>query len=166
MREKELRSVTLLSLLSAAFVVLLSISSVAAQDVDARVIVPDNPGGGGAYVAGCYRITQRLYGPYRMEFCLERRGSYTVTGNRTDCDGRLDWSVRGRDINIQLRRTSCGRGVAWSADTISCRSSGLLSGLLARVIVPDVPVLGTLRCTYKPSEPGYDTMQVTARRID
>lgn len=159
-----MRSLTLTGLLAAVLTVLMSITSVSAQDVNARVIVPDNPGGGGAYVAGCYNVQQRLYGPYRMEFCLERRGSYTVTGNRVNCDGRLDWSVSGRDINIDLRKTSCGRGVAWSADSMTCRSAGILAGLLARVIVPDVPVLGTLRCTYYPSERGYDDMTITARR--
>ena len=150
----------------AFFAALASIVPVSAQDVDARVIVPDNPGGGGAYVAGCYRVQQRLYGPYKMEFCLQRRGNYTIIGGGVTCNGQLDWRVRGRDITIDLRRTSCGKGVAWSADSMSCRSSGLMSGILARIIVPDVPVLGSLRCTYMPSERGYDDMTITARRMD
>ncbi|MET3898839.1 hypothetical protein ABIB57_002791 [Devosia sp. UYZn731] len=47
---------------------------VTAQDANTRVIVPDVPGG--ALLSGCYRVTERLYGPYRMEFCLEQRGTY------------------------------------------------------------------------------------------
>ena len=135
-----------------------------AQDMNTRVIVPDVPGG--ALFTGCYNVQQRLYGPYRMSFCLEQRGTYTVRGGGVRCDGRLTWSASGRDINIQLKRTSCGNGVAWSADRMSCRGGGLLPAFLARIIVPDLPVLQTLRCTYTPSVKSERPMQITARRVD
>lgn len=91
----------------------------AAQDMNATVIVPDAPGG--ARFAGCYSVAQRLY----MEFCLDQRGTYTVTGGGVTCNGRLDWSARGRDVNVDLRRTACGKGVAWSADSMTCRGTSL-----------------------------------------
>ena len=135
-----------------------------AQDMNTKVIVPDVPGG--ALFTGCYQVQQRLYGPYRMSFCLEQRGTYSVRGGGVRCDGRLTWSASGRDINIQLKRTSCGNGVAWSADRMTCRAGSLLPALLARIIVPDLPVLQTLRCTYTPSVSHERPMQITARRID
>lgn len=135
-----------------------------AQDMSTRVIVPDVPGG--ALFTGCYAVQQRLYGPYRMTFCLEQRGTYSVRGGGVRCDGRLNWSAKGRDININLRRTSCGQGVAWSGDRMTCRGGNLLPAFLARIIVPDLPVLQTLRCTYTPSVSSERPMQITARRID
>lgn len=135
-----------------------------AQDMNTRVIVPDVPGG--ALFTGCYQVQQRLYGPYRMSFCLEQRGTYSVRGGGVRCDGRLNWSAKGRDININLQRTSCGNGVAWSADRMTCRGGNLLPAFLARIIVPDLPVLQTLRCTYTPSVRSEKPVQITARRTD
>jgi hypothetical protein len=151
--------------LLAALVVLLSfLTPTLAQDVNTRVIVPDAPGG--ALFAGCYQVQQRLYGPYRMTFCLEQRGTYTVRGGGVRCDGRLTWSASGRDININLRRTPCGNGVAWSADRLRCRGGSLLPAFLSRIIVPDLPVLQTLRCTYTPSVSSEDPTTITARRTN
>lgn len=127
-----------------------------------RVIVPDHPGG--AAFGGCYRVNTRLYGPYRLTFCLQQRGVYQITGGGVTCNGRLDWRVSGRDINVQLRRTSCGNGVAWSADRMTCRSAGLLGGIIGFVIVPGIPNIGSLRCTYSPSVPQYRPVTFTARR--
>jgi hypothetical protein len=135
-----------------------------AQDMNTKVIVPDVPGG--ALFTGCYQVQQRLYGPYRMSFCLEQRGTYSVRGGGVRCDGRLNWSAKGRDININLQRTSCGNGVAWSADRMTCRGGNLLPAFLARIIVPDLPVLQTLRCTYTPSVRKEKPVQITARRTD
>ena len=135
-----------------------------AQDASTRVIVPDVPGG--ALLSGCYRVTQRLYGPYRMDFCLEQRGTYTVTGGGVRCNGRLDWNARGRDVSVNLRRSSCGNGVAWSADRMSCRGSGIFAGILGRIIVPDLPVLGALRCTYTPTAGNQRPVSIVARRIN
>ena len=149
---------------SSLLVFLSLLSPVAAQDMNTRVIVPDAPGG--ALFTGCYQVQQRLYGPYRMTFCLEQRGTYTVRGGGVRCDGRLTWTASGRDISVKLRRTSCGNGVAWSADTMQCRGGGLLPAFLARIIVPDFPVLQTLRCTYTPSVPREKPTTITARRVD
>ncbi|MDB5541936.1 MAG: hypothetical protein JWQ89_3663 [Devosia sp.] len=128
------------------------------------MIVPDAPDG--ALFTGCYQVQQRPYGPYRMNLCLEQRGTYTVRGGNVRCNGTLNWSGRGRDININLRRTSCGNGAAWRADRMTCRGAGLLPAFLARVIVPDLPVLQTLRCTYTPSVASEKPTQITARRTN
>ena len=154
----------LAGLTASLLIVLAVLTPTLAQDMETRVIVPDVPGG--ALFTGCYQVQQRLYGPYRMTFCLEQRGTYTVRGGGVRCDGRLTWNARGRDINIQLKRTSCGNGVAWSADRMTCRGGNLLPAFLARIIVPDLPVLQTLRCTYTPSVSSERPMQITARRID
>lgn len=135
-----------------------------AQNADARIIVPDVPGG--ALLAGCYSITQRLYGPYRMQFCLEQRGSYSVTGGGVACNGRLNWSARGRDLRIDLRRATCGNGVAWSADHMECRGAGLFAGIIARIFAPNSKVIGALRCTYTPAAGHQSPVTVTARRVN
>ena len=74
-------------------------------------------------------------GPYRLTFCLDRRGTYTVRGGGLNCDGRLDWRTAGRNIHIDLRRASCGRGQAWERASIECRSAGGLLGAIGRVVV-------------------------------
>jgi hypothetical protein len=145
--------VSLTSLLSPAF----------AQDANTRVIVPDVPGG--AVFSGCYKVSTSIYGGYRLNFCLKQRGTYTVTGQGVKCNGTLSWSVARSDINVHLRRTSCGNGVAWSADRMTCRGAGLLRGLIPFVIIPNVPNLAALRCTYTPSAPGYKPITFLARRI-
>jgi hypothetical protein len=142
-----------------------------AQDMNATVIVPDAPGG--ARFSGCYNVAQRLYGPYRMTFCLEQRGSYTVTGGGVTCNGRLNWNASGRNIDIDLSRTSCGNGVAWSADSMTCQGTslfgkgvaGAIGGVLAKVIVPNVPTLSGLSCTYYPDARGERPTDITARRV-
>lgn len=154
----------LLGLVAGLLVILAVLSPTYAQDASTRVIVPDAPGG--ALFTGCYQVQQRLYGPYRLTFCLEQRGTYTIRGGGVRCDGRLTWNARGRDINVQLRRTPCGNGVAWSGDRMTCRGAGLLPAFLARIIVPDFPVLQTLRCTYTPSVSGERPTQITARRTN
>ncbi len=146
------------------FIILTLLFPAFAEDINTRVIVPDAPGG--ALFAGCYQVQQHLYGPYRMTFCLEQRGTYTVRGGGVRCDGRLNWSASGRDINVNLRRTSCGNGVAWSADRMTCRGGALLPAFLARIIVPDLPVLQVLRCTYTPSVKKEKPVQISARRVD
>lgn len=140
------------------------VGAATAQDVNSRVIVPDVPGG--ANFAGCYRVQGTLYGPYRMTFCLKQRGTYTVTGGGIRCDGRLNWTSNGRTIQINLRRTSCGNGVAWSADSMTCRPGGIFGGRVPFVVVPDVPILQTLRCTYFPSVRGYPDKNIVARRFN
>ena len=135
-----------------------------AEGASTRVVVPDRPqtpAGG-----GCYQIAERLYGPYTMNFCLTNRGSYRVTGGGLNCSGSLTWSVSGgRTINVRLQRTSCGRGKAWSADSMSCQGLGFLGSIVAKVVIPDVPGLSNLRCTYTPSVHSYMPVTVRALRI-
>lgn len=135
-----------------------------AQSNDTRVIVPDLPGG--ALVSGCYRSNNRIYGHYRFEFCLQQRGTYSVSGSGVRCNGRLDWTGRGAEVSVQLRRTSCGNGVAWSADTMTCRPN-LLLGLLALIINPNRPAISSLTCNYRPvAGSGEGPTRFTVRRIN
>jgi hypothetical protein len=149
----------ILLLLSANF------ASAQVQDDNARVVVPDVPGG--ARVSGCYKADRGLYGPNKLTFCLKRRGVYAVRSNRLSCDGRLTWSTRGRDVNINLRRQSCNRGLAWAEGNIVCRPRSALdlllgnllgpkpqSGSRERVVVPDDPTVAKLTCTYRPTVRG------------
>ena len=137
-----------------AMALALSLSSSSGQDT--FVVVPDHPGGG-IPVNGCFRATQNLFGPYRLTFCLERRGTYNIRGG-IRCDGQLVHRTVGRTIHIDLRRASCGRGRAWEAASIECRhTGGLLLGLA-------LPRLSTLSCTYFPSVRGVSSRNFTARR--
>ena len=137
-----------------------------AEDISTRVVVPDAPGG--ALVAGCYRVPERIYKSYHFTFCLEQRGTYQVTGAGVYCNGRLNWSGKGSTVSVQLQRTSCGNGVAWSADSMTCRPNGLFAGVLPKVIVPgfpNLPSLGGLRCDYRPAHgSGERPIRFVARR--
>ncbi|RYE60803.1 MAG: hypothetical protein EOP20_01490 [Hyphomicrobiales bacterium] len=148
-------------------------SGALAQDAEARVLVPDAPGGS-ALVAGCYQADRTLYGSNRLSFCLERRGTYSVRASGVRCEGRLSWQVSGRDVTMDLRRESCTGGVAWAAATITCRPQGIIDLILTeilkpqnngRVLVPDQPRVGALRCTYRPTVPGTRNATFVARRF-
>ena len=65
-----------------------------AQDSAPMVMVPDHPTG--VPVNGCFRANQNLFGPYRLTFCLDRRGTYQIRGGGVRCDGRLDGIVDRR----------------------------------------------------------------------
>lgn len=148
-----------------------------AQTPEARVVVPAAPGG--AFVAGCYKADRNLYGPYRLTFCLERRGSYAIRGGGLVCDGRLTWKASGGEVDITLRRQSCNRNLAWANATLVCRPRGLVSAILdelvrdllegttkkPRVVVPDRPTVGRLTCVYYPTVPGAKTREFFARRV-
>ena len=104
--------------------------------------------------------------------CLRQRGTYTIRGGGIRCDGRLTWSVSGRDISIDLRRQSCNNGVAWAAATVECRANGIIWNILdsifgrsnQRVIVPDAPAVRALTCTYHPTVRGNRPARFIARR--
>jgi hypothetical protein len=147
-------------LLVAAFASAFAAPAFAAQDIETRVIVPDAPGG--ARFNGCWRATQDLFGPYRLTFCLERRGTYRIRGD-IRCDGTLNWDVSGRDIRVRLHRTSCGRGVAWERATMTCRGTSI-RGTLGRIARALVPELAELRCTYHPTVRGWRDRTFNARR--
>ncbi|MFT4151741.1 MAG: hypothetical protein QM656_16190 [Paracoccaceae bacterium] len=154
---------------------LLLAAPVAAQQVEPRVMVPERPGG--VVAAGCYRADRNLYGPYRLQFCLQSpRGTYTVTGQGAACRGRANYTVSGTTIRVRLERSSCGNGQAWTAATISCRPQRLMDVILGeifgrsvnqsgRVMVPDTPAVRTMRCTYNPDHPGSPNQGFTANRL-
>ena len=166
------------SILIRVLIVLLfgaNVSSAQVLDSDARVVVPDVPGG--ARVAGCYKADRGLYGRNVVTFCLQRRGIYSVRSDRLRCDGRLNWSTRGRDVNITLRRQSCNRGLAWAEGNIVCRPRSALDLLLGdilsknqrtetneRVVIPDNATVAKLTCTYRPTVSGEKSASFFAIR--
>lgn len=150
----------------------LLVPSAQAQNDNSRVMVPDAPAGGAA-VAGCFAADQRLFG-YNFTMCLRTRGTYIVTGRGMHCEGRLNWQVSGRNITIDIRRQSCGRGQAWEAASIDCRGRGILRNALDRifgqganpfVMVPDTPAVRSLNCTYFPTVRGVRSVNFTASRL-
>ena len=80
-------------------------------------------------MAGCFGATRQLFG-FNFTMCLEARGTYRVTGQGVNCQGRLTWRESGRDIFIDVRRQSCGGGQAWEAATIDCRGVNIVRGIL------------------------------------
>lgn len=156
-----------------------SVTGAVAQSPAVSVAVPA-PGGGGG-LAGCYRVSHTIYGPYNFSFCLNRggRGTYKVTGGGLNCNGGLDWYSQGSRTEIDLYRSSCGRGTDWTGDSLTCRPllqgggiSGAIGGAIAGAIsgglgvpAPSVPGFSTLGCTYKPVAGGYSPVSVTANRI-
>lgn len=144
----------------------------ASNQIAPMVVVPDAPGG--ALVSGCFRADRTLFGPHTLTMCLQNRGTYTIRGGGIRCDGRLTWSTSGRNIDINLRRQSCNRGVAWEAARVQCRGRNLLTGLLdnlfnpnPRVIVPDrhFPSVRSLSCTYYPTVRGHSPTFFIANRV-
>lgn len=158
--------------IAAAAVVSMPVVEVAhAQAMTPQVAVPD-PGGSG--LNGCYRVSGTMYGPYRMTFCLGRRNSYTVTGGGLNCNGGLDWyDQRNGRVEIDLYRSRCGSGQAWSGDSMSCRIAGwqplkvTVGKTQLRVPVPLPPPkdYNTLNCRYNPVAGGYQPINITANRM-
>lgn len=139
------------------------VPSAMAQNIEPMVMVPDHPVG--VPVNGCFRANQNLFGPYRLTFCLDRRGTYQIRGGGARCDGQLDWRTSGLNIVIDLHRTSCGRGQAWERARIECRNYGGLLGVIGRVIAGQNPRIRTLRCTYYPTVRGERPRSFTATRV-
>lgn len=170
----------------------LAVTDVAfAQGMDApSVVVPSQPGPLPAPVPtygpdGCFRVNQALYGPYHMTFCIQgRSGSYQVTGAGLNCRGSLRTYPGGHEVRITLRRSHCGNGMDWTADTMYCQIGGP-GGYLDRpnagggggldrpsVVVPTpgprpapVPSYATqLQCSYQPAVGGYPSVTFVADR--
>lgn len=121
------------------------------------VIVPDRPQG--VPVNGCYAANRTLFGPHHFSFCLHRQGTYTVRGGGVSCDGRLTWFGRGRDIFVDIHRTSCGGGLAWEAATMDCRPAGRILGPIGSLFI------SALRCTYHPTVRHQRPQTFTANRL-
>ena len=165
------------AILAAAAAMFLAVTGAMAQDQgpQARMIVPDVPGG--AEVGGCYRADRDLYGPYRLTMCLDRKGSYSVRGGNIRCDGKMVWKTEGRDVRMTLKRVSCNRGVAWAEGRVTCRPRSTLDIILSelfgkkrtdaqgRVIVPDAPKVKSFRCTYTPTVKGESAKTFVANRL-
>lgn len=133
------------------------------QDIAPMVMVPDHPGG--VAVNGCFRANETLFGPYRLTFCFERRGTYQVRGGGARCDGRMDWHVSGRDIFMDLQRASCGRRQAWEAAAVDCRPTANFMGTISGAIAGDMLSIRALRCTYHPTVAGVSRRTFTANRF-
>ena len=121
----------------------------ALAEPEVRVIVPDVPDG--VIVSNCYRAVGNIYSKYTFDFCLKQRGTYKVTGGGVRCEGRLTWSVSGAEVIAKLKKTSCGRGQAWSADSFRCRPSILL-GIIGAIAKQKHPLLDNLVCDYTPAK--------------
>jgi hypothetical protein len=147
--------------LALAFIVLAGQSF--AVEADVRVFVPDAPNG--VIVSNCYRAVGSVYGASTFEFCLKQHATYSVRGKGLRCNGRLNWQVQGIFVNAKLRRTTCGNGVAWSADSLSCRPS-LVLGIIAGLLKQDRPLLDNLVCDYTPARgTGQKKTSFVAHRI-
>lgn len=147
--------------LAASFLMFASQSPAAEADV--RVFVPEAPGG--VIVSNCYRAIGSVYGASTFEFCLKQRATYSMRGKGLRCNGRLNWQVDGIFVNATLRRTTCGNGVAWSADSLSCRPS-LVLGIIAGLLKQDRPLLDNLVCDYTPARgTGQKKISFVAHRV-
>lgn len=131
----------------AAIILVLSTGPAGAQDREVRVPVPEIPDG--IIVSNCYRAVGPIYDRYTFDFCLRDRGTYTVTSRHLHCRGRLNWHVDGVYVQAKLRRTSCGDGMAWTGDSMSCRPS-LVLGVIAGLLKQKRPMLDNLICDYRP----------------
>ncbi len=140
---------------------------------------PGGGGGGGFGYQGCYQVNGPIYGPYQFGFCLQQGGgSYTVVGGGLNCRGGLNWSRSGDGVQVNLYRSECGAGTAWTGDSLSCRTEGFPipfpGANQPRIAVPSpnlpvpfpVPGGSTLRCTYYPTVAGYQAISVQARRTN
>ena len=77
----------------------------------------------------------------------------------------LTWGVEGIFVQAKLRRTSCSAGVAWSADSMTCRPS-LILGLIAGLLKEDRPLLDNLVCDYTPAKgTGEKKIRFVAHRV-
>jgi hypothetical protein len=161
-------------LLAAAALVFapVSVPAVAQDSMGPMVAVPAPGGGGGGGVSGCYRISGTIYGPYRMQFCLNPKGSgnYQVNGGGLNCSGGLDWYNRNNGrVDIDLYRSQCGRGTQWTGDALACRIPGWRplgnKGPTVAVPVPGGGGVNSLNCRYNPMAGGYQPIQVTANRM-
>lgn len=161
-----LNGMTAISRIGLAAALAFAMSSASAQDFGAQVAVPED----GGRSRDCYQFQERIYGPYRMAFCLNSRngGRYRVMDGDLDCRAELTWSQAARNrIRIDLTRATCGAGMAWSADTLICRTgdAGRASDAMApQVAVPDHGGRDALVCRYLPSERGFEEITVVAVR--
>jgi len=140
-------------------------SSRVAQEGNPKIMVPSPtppPSAGG--IAGCWSADRNLYG-YQLSFCVHNHGgaSYTVTGKGLHCHARLAWQQTWGSYGFTMSRTSCGRGMDWTADSFTCvLKAGWDGGRTARMPVPSEGA--RLECTYWPAVWGYFPASFSAHR--
>ena len=114
-------------------------------------------------ITGCWTSDGKLYGDYRLSFCVQPYGSatYTVRGNGLYCHAALGWHESWGSYGFAMRRTACGEGMDWSPDTFSC----VLKTGWNRPPIGAMPVQsGRLECSYRPSVWGYGPTLFSAHR--
>jgi len=114
-------------------------------------------------IAGCWTSDGKLYGDYRLSFCVQPFGTanYTVTGNGLYCHAALGWQETWGTYGFAMRRTACGQGMDWSPDTFSC----VLKPQWNNGPVGAMPIQsGQLECSYRPSVWGYGPTVFSAHR--
>lgn len=148
----------------------LAVSGAYAGQFNSQVAVPIHPDVAVpaplpmSWADGCYVVNGSLYGPYNMSFCIDGgQGTYRVRGGGLDCRGDVDSNAYGLRVDIALSASRCGRGMAWTADTLACQVNavpggtgggwrgntgggyggnfpGIRGGVSSQVAVPDVAV--------------------------
>ena len=114
-------------------------------------------------ITGCWTSDGRLYGDYRLSFCVQRYGAatYTISGNGLHCHAALGWQENWGSYGFAMRRTTCGEGMDWGPDTFSCVLKTGWDGWP----VGAMPVeRARLACNYRPSVFGYGPTSFSAHR--
>jgi len=114
-------------------------------------------------ITGCWTSDGRLYGDYRLSFCVQRYGvaTYTISGNGLHCHAALGWQENWGSYGFAMRRTTCGEGMGWSPDTFSCVLRAGWDGWPIGVMPVE---RARLACNYRPSVFGYGPMSFSAHR--
>jgi len=114
-------------------------------------------------ITGCWMSDGRLYGDYRLSFCIQPYGAatYTISGNGLHCHAALGWQENWGSYGFAMRRTTCGEGMDWSPDTFSCVLKTSWNGWP----IGAMPVeRARLACSYRPSVFGYGPTSFSAHR--
>ena len=114
-------------------------------------------------ITGCWTSDGRLYGDYRLSFCVQRYGvaTYTISGNGLHCHAALGWQENWGSYGFAMRRTTCGEGMGWSPDTFSCVLRAGWDGWPIGVMPVE---RARLACNYRPSVFGYGPTSFSAHR--
>ena len=134
------------------------------QEGGPKIMMPIPTPGPVSGVTGCWAADEKLYG-YRLSFCVQPSGAanYTVTGNGLYCHARLEWQQTWGSYGFTMRRTSCGGGTDWSADTFTCvLRTDWNSAPMGKMPIPGHG--SRLDCNYRPSVWGYRPTSFTAHR--
>jgi len=148
----------------------LGLAAMPAKALDSYV--PTGPGSGPKImmpipsqhgITGCWTSDARLYGDYRLSFCVQPYGAatYTIAGKGLYCHASLGWQENWGSYGFAMRRTTCGSGMSWSPDTFSC----VLKADWNSSPIGAMPVQsGRLVCNYRPSVWGYGPTAFSAHR--